>query len=114
MGKEIASVKGIAERVVNLKGNRQFLLTLGVRETSINGKAHQLGERITFRLDYSEIKTISNLETLLSISVGDWVFVTSEKGPKGTWSLIDINYEPSLGRDANDWLNDVAYGILKH
>lgn len=109
-----ALIKGVVERVVNLPTKQLVMLTIGARETSVNGQAYQLGERITFKISYSDIKELSRMEILNSIAIGDWVLISAQRGPKGIWFLTDISYEPTLGRDASDWLNDVVKSFSRY
>lgn len=109
-----ALIKGIVERVVNLPTKQLVMLTVGARETSVNGQAYQLGEKITFKISYSEVKELSRMEVLNSVAVGDWVLISAQRGPTGVWFLTDIECEPTLGRDASDWLNDVVASFSRY
>ena len=104
-----ATIRGVITRIVNLPRQHMVMLTLDTRGTTINPHKSEftLSEKITFKVDCSGLCKQKLLESLTFAAVGDEVTVTANKSENGKWQVEEMTNTPKLGRDADDWLNDV-------
>ena len=104
-----ATIKGIITRIVNLPRQHMVMLTIDTRGTTISTYKSEftLSEKITFKVDCSGLCKQKLLEALTFAAVGDEVTVIANRSENGKWLVSEMIDTPKLGREADDWLNDV-------